>query len=273
MSKGKDRNKSCLCGSGKKYKKCCLNKPKPRITYLTMDMGKPVAANSLRISPTGKVELLSNGISLIPKEIKIETGYERKKGFKIINRAPLTHEDLFINPNRALEKYDLLCAIDTNTKPLNNGTVSVSCVVICKLTSQKEYTTVQYNAVNCLEFRNISGKPENIAWCKLIKLMMANPSYNEKMKVGIVVDSDLGNIPDYNARKIPIVDNFYLPPNVELLYASTDIGKEYLPNILISLCDKEANKLIKYIQENDNDQSGLETAPDLPCTHFRFWNK
>ncbi len=27
MSSGKDRNQACMCGSGRKFKKCCLNKP------------------------------------------------------------------------------------------------------------------------------------------------------------------------------------------------------------------------------------------------------
>ncbi len=93
-------------------------------------------------------------------------------------------------------------------------------------------------------FWNIKDKEENIAWMTAIELIQKNPVVTENLKIGIIVDSDLGNIDRYNNRESPIYGNFYLPANMHLVYASTDGGKEYAANRLISLADKESSKLL-----------------------------
>ena len=272
MSKGNQRNKPCPCGSGKKYKNCCLNK-KPRTTSITMDMGEPVAVNSVRISPTGSVELLKDGVPLVPVDAYHNVNFERGKGPKILNKTPLDPSKLIINQNIALEKFDRIFAIDTNTKVIKGESISVCCIVLCKLTRDKSNLFIaEFAPVHCLEFRNIQGAAENIAWMKAIQLITTNPFYNMNLKFGIIVDSDLGNIPFYNNRSKPICSDFYLPPNIELIYASTDVGKEYLVNKLISLCENDATKLLEDIILNKVSDENLNKMDNEPYTHFRFWN-
>ena len=105
-----------------------------------------------------------------------------------------------------------------------------------------------------------------------MEMLVAHPAYRNLKEIGIVVDSDLGNIPDYNTGKKPIIDTFYLPDKITLLYASSDAGKEYLPNKLIAVCDKEANTLIRHIQTNPENTSHLVKVSGEPYTHFRFWH-
>lgn len=272
MSTGNQRNKPCPCGSGKKYKKCCFNK-KPRTSSITMDMGEPVAVNGVRISPTGSVELLKDGVPLVPVDAYHDVNFDREKGPKILNKIPLDPNKLIINLNIALENFDRIFAIDTNTKIVNGESISVACIVLCKLTRDKNNLLIaEFAPVHCLEFRNIQGVAENIAWMKAIQFITANPSYNIDLKFGIIVDSDLGNIPSYNNRFKPIYSDFYLPQNIELIYASTDAGKEYLANKLISLCDKDATKLLEGIMQNKVSNENLHEVINEPYTHFRFWN-
>lgn len=272
MPTNNQRNNPCPCGSGKKYKKCCLNK-KPRIVSITMDMGEPVDVNGVKISPTGSIELLKDGIPLMPANAYHTINFDRPKGPKILNKTPLDPNKLIIDSNLALEKFDRIFAIDTNTKTINDENVSVSCVVLCKLSRDKNDLLIAKVApIHCLEFRNIQGITENIAWMKAIQLITANPSYSVNMKLGIIVDSDLGNISSYNNRSKPFYSDFYLPQNIELIYASTDVGKEYLANKLISLCDKEATKLLEDIALNNVSNENLHKINDEPYTHFRFWN-
>ena len=105
-----------------------------------------------------------------------------------------------------------------------------------------------------------------------MKMIVAHDAYNHLGDLAIIVDSDLGNIPDYNARKKPIIGSFYVPDKMTLVYASSDTGKEYLANRLIAVCDTEANKLIQHIQRSPDDKSNLLTAQDLPFSHIRLWN-
>lgn len=272
MSTGNQRNNLCPCGSGKKYKKCCLNK-KPRTTSITMDMGKPVVANGLRISPMGSFELLQDGVPLKPVEAYHDVNYEREKGPKILNKTPLNPDNLITDPNIALGNFDRIFAIDTNTKMLKDEIISVSCIVLCYLTHNPNDTLdAKFAAVHCLEFRNIQCLAENIAWMKMIQLITANPAYNSSLKLGIIVDSDLRNIPAYNNRSKPIFSDFYLPRNIELIYASADVGKEYLANKLILLCENEVNKLLSEIILGKVANDNLQEVKNEPYTHIRIWN-
>jgi hypothetical protein len=273
MAKGNMRNKLCACGSGKKFKYCCMNK-KPRTTSITMDMGKPVVVNGIRMLPDGTVELLNNGLPLTPESAYHDINYDRKKNPKILNKISLDPKQLSVDPHLALKNFDLIYAIDTNTKLVNDDVISISCIVLSKLTYCKNNEIIaKYAPIHCLEFRNIKEHAENIAWMKSIQLIIANPSYSPKLKIGFVVDSDLGNLPAYNKRTAPIYDDFYLPQNIELIYASADVGKEFLVNKLIALCEKEAKILLEDISLNKISNENLQEVISEPYTHFRLWNK
>lgn len=264
-----NRNVPCPCGSGKKFKKCCINKV-PREISLTLDFGKPTRIDKLCILKDNTIECLSNERIISPIDARIESSYEREKSPKIINRSYIGSDILTVDPNRALYKYDLIYAIDTNTKTINSGMISVSCIVLCKLIKEESKTIALYSPINCLEFRNVIDSHEKYAWRKYIQLIMANPAYKPNIKIGIIVDSDLENIPKYNLRKMPIVENFVLPDHFELLYASSDTGKEFLANRLIAECDREANILFEKIRHEDLSNEASLTK-DSSGVQFRLW--
>lgn len=59
-------------------------KPKPRTTYITLDMGRPVTANGLWFDPkTGECALLCDGKKLEPKRVYLDTGYEKKRDIRV----------------------------------------------------------------------------------------------------------------------------------------------------------------------------------------------
>ena len=274
MTNSKNRNKPCPCGSGKKYKFCCLNKRKPRETMVVLDMGQPTKINGVGITHDNEIELFCDGVRVTPKSARLVTSYKREKGPKLLNRLDTNTQELLLDSHRVFEKYDLIYAIDTNTISIGEDIVSVTCIVLCKIERKKKGTLALFAPVHWLEFRNIQEKPENTVWRYMIeKMMTPHPAYNESWKIAMLVDSDLGDIPDYNAGKKPIIEDFYLPRNISLVYASADIGKEYLPNILISRCDKESKELIKYIKANPQDNFGLKRISNAPFTHLRSWNE
>lgn len=238
-----------------------------------MDMGKPVTANAMRFSPDGKVELLFDGKPLIPNNAYCETSYDRKKNPKILNKIGLNPNNLVNNQNITLQKFDVIFAVDTNTKKINNVDISVCGLVFCTIHPiDKNSINYKYAPIKYFEFRGIKEKYENVAWVEVIEFIMNNPKLSNK-KIGLVVDSDLGNIPDYNQNILPIYSNFYLPSNIEIIYASADAGKEYILNKLISVCDKEASLLLNKIIKEKNNNSDLHQVNNKPFTHFRLWQK
>lgn len=273
MANHPERNTKCTCGSGKQYKRCCMNSSKPRSVSVTLDMGKPVTANAFRMSPVGDIFLLNNDEMLMHERAHVATSYLRVKGPKVLNRVELQNDRLTTNPNSSLLKFDRLFAVDTNTKTVGSERVSVAAILLARLEQKSPLCFLHFSIINCLEFRNVSENPEKIAWKKTIQLIMANPSFNLDITFGLIVDSDLGNIDAYNSRTLPIVGSFYLPSNFQLLYASSDAGREYAANRLISECDREAALLLKAIISELPNKTSLVQVSGEPYTHYRTWNK
>ena len=108
---------------------------------------------------------------------------------------------------------------------------------------------------------------------KVIQFITQDQAYNTNQKIGIIVDSDLGNLPAYNARSLPIYFDFYLPTNFELIYASAEVGKtEFLVNRLIALCEDMAKSLLAQILLNEAADTHPGEVNNEPYTHFRLWN-
>ena len=267
-----NKNDPCPCGSGKKFKNCHMN-TKPRKWSINVHFQNPITELGIRNLPDGTIQHLDNGIPVEHAKVSYEIGYDRKNKKKVINKLDLDSSRIPVNPDISLQKFDLLYAIDTNTKFANGKTISVAAVVLCKLHLAKDGNlTVQYGPLFSMEFWNISDHPENVAWMKVIQFITQDQAYTPNQKIGIVVDSDLGNLPVYNTRSTPIYGDFYLPPNFELIYASADVGeKEFLVNHLIAQCEYMAKSLLRNLSLSGIPNTGLNEVSNEPYTHSRLW--
>ena len=248
-------------------------KLKPRTTYVTLDMGKSITANGLSFNPeTGKCALLHNGEKLKPQKAYVDTGYNRKKGDKCLNKAQLSPDTLYANPNRVLEQFEFIYAVDTNCRTINMSTISVTAVVggANFKPSIPGHTAIRYRPLKCIELLNPEGKFENLAWKIVIDMIRAAPHYKEQSKIALIVDSDLGNIELYNSFSRPIYDEFHLPNNFQLVYSSSDSGKENIANQMISLADKSANTIFDILISGQQIHE-YEAIENQPYSHIRMW--
>lgn len=249
------------------------SKKKPRSYTVTLDMGKPVAVDGMLYDPkSAQVSLLNNGTPLSTESAWSEQSYARKKGPKILSLAPLNPNAIFANPNRALEQFHEIYAVDTNTKILEEITVSVTGVVGGRNTKIDipGHTAVRYRPLNCIEFHNVSARPENLGWREVIKGIMNSPRYSNRRRIAIVVDSDLGMIGSYNKREEPIFSDFYLPKNFILIYASSDSGSENIANQMIRKADEISSVILGGLAKSMTSE-GLMDASDENYTHTRIW--
>jgi hypothetical protein len=224
---------------------------------------------------TGQVIMFKHGVPLVPVSANVEVSYEREekkgKGQKILSRAPLIGGPLWANPIRALEGFDHLLAIDTNTKVSNGEIISVAGVVHGTTTKVivPGKTGIQFGIQCCMEFRGIKEKAENIAWAFIIQAIQHLPSYRPFLQYGLIVDCDLNNLEKYNNRESPIYNKFYLPDNMKFIYASSEV-KDSAANTMLALADKESRYLRDYIiRERCNP--GLIQVLNEPFTHFKEW--
>lgn len=260
----------CSCGSGKQFKNCCKNVKQRTIKY-ELDPRNTAELEGLVITQQGQLFGLKNGdnVPLIGTS-EIELSYHRKKGPKVLSRGPVDPQRCFLNASLPLLEYDYVFAIDTNNRGIRGADVSVACFVQC-FTEIINSTSAElkYALRGWYELWGISEKAENIAWRELILALQSDEMFCNA-RIGLLVDSDLGLHQEYNSQKIPIIEEFYLPDNFELFYASSDSGKQNIINRIFSLCDRRSRDLLNVL-ENDDSEESLIPIHGKPFTHVRQW--
>ena len=115
---------------------------------------------------------------------------------------------------------------------------------------------------------NVNIRPENLSWKKLIDHIQLDERLKGIPRIGIIVDSDFSNIVKYNERSSPIIWNFYLPKNIQLIYATADGGTEYLANFLIKEADKVSSFILGKIKTGEIPLNSSVTQGQ-PYSHYR----
>ncbi|XOV93717.1 MAG: hypothetical protein ACFHWX_03200 [Bacteroidota bacterium] len=162
---------------------------------------------------------------------------------KLSNYISNTNQTEII-PN--IERFDHLFAIDTNSLKLPEKDFHHHIGAAFQLVSQLDRTRNE-ELIELIQIFSVHGaceKPENHNWRNLVNFIRNQRSYLVNESYGIIVDSDLGNLNDFNQRKLPIVDDFLLPPNFQLIYASSDLANDELTNQMISMCDKISKQIL-----------------------------
>jgi hypothetical protein len=151
-----------------------------------------------------------------------------------------------------LSSFDLIIAVDTNTKVIGSETVSVTGVVHCvvQVTSDPAAYNVEFPWHGSVLVRNCPNElsPEKFGWKTVIQETNKDPR-NIPKRFALVTDHDLDNHTSYNSRRIPIFRDFYLPANFILMYGRGDGPSQNLLNYVVRQCDKKSTDILKEIEE------------------------
>lgn len=258
------RNDPCPCGSGKKYKRCCLTK-RPREHYVYV--GFPEQFNGITLDDGEIYVQLPSGKRERAEAVVSATEYERLNGRgKTLSSVP-DAATFDIHSHLALH-FDALWAIDTNTKQIGKDVISIASVIECypRSTSAGKLEA-PYRMNGNIVFRNCpDGEAEKHAWHAVASRIIPSHGYQDSMRIGLVTDHDLSRHALYNSREIPIYQDFYLPPNFTMLYATSDASANLL-TWLVRRCDNDArSKLRELEREGKIDlQNGKNlTISDIP---------
>ncbi|MCZ6781617.1 MAG: hypothetical protein O7C73_08250 [Nitrospirae bacterium] len=203
----------------------------------------------------------------------VKTSYPRvNKEPKDLNKIPVHGPDIPFMPNKALEPFDRLVAVDTNTRLIRGEQVSVTGVVegIWNWVADKDglHRAVRYGTPFCLEFLGIKVDPEQLGWLMVISELMKEPPYQRSKRVGLIVDSGLDKLDVYNTRRCPIYGDALLPRNFTLVYATSDAGREYAANFLLRAADTASNKVLQLLDAGEVSLNP-NTIVGAPYTAFR----
>lgn len=226
---------------------CTLNK-QSRDKYVYIGYNEPFQGVT---SENGEIFVhLPSGEKVKADATLSRTQYIRKSGKeKILSSIP--NQAVVDVPYYLACQFDVILAIDTNTKQVGNDNVSVASISEC-YARQINSTQVQvsYRKRANLAFKNYLGSDaEKFAWFKLFQIITSTPNYTENLRIALVSDHDLANHHKYNTGELPIYQDTYLPSNVTLVYATSD-AQEYVLNTLIAECDKDASRIIRELEEN-----------------------
>jgi hypothetical protein len=230
---------------GRLNKKLKEQKKKPRFNAVEFKLDG-IPDEELK---TLKAKFVNNGFGF---EIEVSTdnhiiptnfvsGYRRehKPGFNLKKTNKITNTTK-IGVEQNVEKLDWLTVIDTNSVSVKDEQIHLGMVGEIEriLLEGNKFVKVQVRYVTRFIIRGQCDKPELENWKNLIEYILKDKGYNPNLLIGIVVDSEQDNIEAYNKRLKPIINDFYLPNNFELFYASADAQNDSILNQAISFCDK-----------------------------------
>ena len=239
-----------------------MNEKKPRSTIIAGTTAPDTTQISVSFDPlTGQVIF---GPDMI--DTRVETHYERAKGPKFVHRIPLEQSLLKVDPNDGLAaNFDIIFAVDTNTRNFKGFRFSVTGVIEAKHTvdPQTRLPALFFHTPFLLEFMQVASQPEQLGWLVALNNIQADPQYNSFTRIGLIVDSDLQNLRRYNDRKLAIFENSFLPDRFTLIYASADVGGEYLANQFIRAADKTASQVLDLLERGviPINEKRIEAAP------------
>lgn len=220
---------------------------------------------SITSDKDGKIVIDRDHLGRFYSEQKIttlfaETRYERDSGKpKIVSRTNGDEGLVHLDPMRNIvSNYDVIACADTNRVIFKDKEV---CVCASVRSTTEIYDLVESSQFESMEFSAFFDvkdeiNPETIGWHLLITEIF--PKYPDLAgkRICLVVDSDLGLLDEINRRQRPYYDDFLLPENVDLAYASSDSSGNAL-NSLIKMCDRISNGICKDIEKGNITLNGF----------------
>ncbi|MDI1254539.1 MAG: hypothetical protein PSV16_00435 [Flavobacterium sp.] len=199
---------------------------------------------TLKISNIGRLN--------IPKydQVKTEIFYERDSGKNKILHLQYFNKNLidFQFNDGLRNRYNMVFACDTNYKIVDNEKLCVGCLSILAF-SKSNFHAFPIKAAVFSTSITENTNPERISWRLFLDYI--NSDKYKQSKICFFVDSELNKIDEFNMARESIIDDFFLPKNITMSYASADTGKEYIGNQLLLCSDNAATELLNYLINNN----------------------
>ncbi len=156
--------------------------------------------------------------------------------------------------------FDRLAVVDTNRCSVGGMSLSVGCAYYTKVTFHTRGVPWEMELVATFAFVNVSPivNAEVLGWHLFINHVWPKFLEFPVPRVGLIVDSELGQHPAFNSAEKPYYRNHRLPPEMQLIYASSDVGR-LACNKLMRVCDRTATQTARLICGNTALLSQLST--------------
>ncbi len=249
-----------------------MEEKKPRMTEVRVAFDGPMTLSGM--SPPGEPLRFygPNGEVVVPELIEIGRAYERDngKGPKVMTRALADPKAIEPDVNKLIARFGSVLAVDTNTREISGRRVSVTVAFwLMDIVVTGETWSARAAPQVALEFHDARESPEHIGWAHAITMIAASPI---PRPVALFVDSDLDALSAINKRERPYFGDALLPPDITLLYASSDTGRsELVGNKALGMCDADAGHILRRVAAAPMDDSVYDLVTPYPCERARVW--
>lgn len=199
------------------------------------------------------------------------TAYDRAKGPKVQARTSVSDLRVSVNGLSELAAFDSIFVLDTNTRRIDGDSVSATAVVSCSVRSLDDGTfkVSCEPRVEVIELHGVPGNPELLGVLKIANDISASTKDGVAGRFAIVTDSELGSHQAISSRSAPIYGEHYLPPEFELMYASSDTGRE-VKNRIIRFCDRVSSDFLDQLEAGTLPPAELRPLAEDPSVRFVF---
>ena len=104
---------------------------------------------------------------------------------------------------------------------------------------------------------------------KVAKDVVRSKDYSPRRRFALVTDSDLGAHAEINSFQVPLYGNHLLPQCFQLVYGSSDTGRELL-NRLIRFCDQQAARYLQLYEEGSLTPKELLSLAEDPSIKYAY---
>ena len=119
-----------------------------------------------------------------------------------------------------------------------------------------------------IAFTSLYDPPERLGWVFGLKELLRCNRISLDSSIGMIADSGLGYLPEFNSRRMSLIGNEYLLGCVELLYGSANTGSsELIPNRLIKEADKVSSRILQEYAAG-RCVLDLRSMPGNPCLMY-----
>jgi hypothetical protein len=248
-----------------------MHNKKPRVQHVGLDFGKPTVITGIRQNADGSLTFLGENGEPVPLTGSVGgLAYARAKGPKITVQIPEEGESTG-ELRATLERFDQIVGVDTNSRE-HQGEV-VCATVVSQLTDLRfegEKWSAKVMPLWALEFRSPTKDPERIGWRHALGRGVELCWFHEGRRVLLVVDCHLEELHNINKRTSPLIDDFMLPTQVTLAYASSDTATDSPLNGVIAQCDRLARTVLAQAISPALKGELIEGA-STPFRAHRYW--
>jgi len=245
---------------------------KKRHLNRTITLSEAGVAKRLRVTSEGEVILFGSDDQVLEPETDTRTVfYERPSKIKHQTKTISKKGYGSTSGVQELARHDCVFVLDTNTRSIHGRRVSVTFFLAVRVSIEggKAVCLALESHAHAFEFHDVQGNPELLALHFIAQANKENAQRSDRGGIALITDSELGKHTAFMARTEPIYEGHLLPEGFNLIYASSDTGKE-LPNLLIRQCDRQAAMLLEKIASDPMTDEGFLNCPHAPGVSYRY---